>query len=270
MNAELPTADVPVAVAGEPGLEAPARRLARELTLPLAPADDKRIVALLVLMSHRIELRWHGPNRFNPTRVDLTQIDTVSGHGRSLRQPLARAAGLKKGDPWRPEILDATAGFGEDAWLLASLGCTVMAVERSPVIALLLADGLRQAAQQHPKTAKKMTLCHADSIKLLEKIARPGSQLTKPDVICLDPMFPTRKGGGASPKHIQILRHIAGIDPDSQVLWEAAVQAARRRVVVKRPLHAPPLVEHRTAAVHKAKGHRFDVYVPSTKSPNGT
>ena len=56
------------------------------------------------------------------------------GGGRG--QNLARAAGLKPGV--NPHIIDATAGLGRDAFLLASLGANVTLIERSPFMYHLL------------------------------------------------------------------------------------------------------------------------------------
>ena len=64
-------------------------------------------------------------------------------HGGGIKQALARAVGIKPGI--RPSILDATAGLGQDSFLMATLGCKVTMVERSPLIAALLYDGLERA-----------------------------------------------------------------------------------------------------------------------------
>jgi 16S rRNA (guanine1516-N2)-methyltransferase len=47
-----------------------------------------------------------------------------------------------------PTIIDATAGFGKDSLLLASLGCHITLLERSPLVAAMLADGWQRAAQE--------------------------------------------------------------------------------------------------------------------------
>ena len=73
--------------------------------------------------------------------------DFVGGAARHRRefgggagQPVARAIGLKGSQ--RPQVVDATAGLGRDAFVMASLGCRVTLVERSPVAAALVgADG---------------------------------------------------------------------------------------------------------------------------------
>ena len=51
-----------------------------------------------------------------------------------------RAVGIQPGI--RPTLLDATAGLGRDAFVLAELGCTLTLIERQPLIAALLEDGL--------------------------------------------------------------------------------------------------------------------------------
>ena len=71
---------------------------------------------------------------------------TRRGGGR--QQPLARAVGLRQGRS--PEVLDVTAGLGRDAFVLASLGCQVVLLERSPVIAALLFDALERALADGP------------------------------------------------------------------------------------------------------------------------
>jgi 16S rRNA (guanine1516-N2)-methyltransferase len=53
-------------------------------------------------------------------------------HGGGNGQPLARAIGLKTyGLPL--VVIDATAGLGQDSFVLASLGCHVTMIERLQV-----------------------------------------------------------------------------------------------------------------------------------------
>lgn len=59
------------------------------------------------------------------------------------------------------------------------------------------------------------------------------------DVIYLDPMFPG-EGRTALPKReLQLLRELTGDDEGGAQLLALARTRARRRVVVKRSLHAP-------------------------------
>src|SRR5690606_23122611 len=84
-------------------------------------------------------------------------------HGGGRGQPVARAVGLKPGI--YPKVLDATAGLGRDAFVLAALGCEVVMLERSPIIAALLDDALARAALESEVApiVARMTLIQADA-----------------------------------------------------------------------------------------------------------
>ncbi len=106
-----------------------------------------------------------------------------SGEGRG--QALAKAAGLVGGVT--PDIVDATAGLGRDAFLLASLGARVTLIERSQKMHDLLTEGLARAAAEgglYAETVARMTLLHGDSCQLLPTL--------KPQVVLVDPMHPPR------------------------------------------------------------------------------
>ena len=89
--------------------------------------------------------RWV-PDAPGPVYVDFTAGRWPIGGGLAAAaiKPLARAIGLKGGAA--PTVADVTAGLGRDAFVLACLGCTVWLIERSPIVAALLRDGLRRAA----------------------------------------------------------------------------------------------------------------------------
>ena len=66
-----------------------------------------------------------------------------------------------------PTVVDATAGLGRDAFVLASLGCRVTLIERSPVVAALLQDGLARAGQDpgdRPWVRERMHLLHGPAV----------------------------------------------------------------------------------------------------------
>ncbi len=246
-------------------LQGSANALAQQLALPKGDVDDD-IELQIVLTPRRLELRWLEPaqrqttrrgSRGRPIYVDVVRVDATSPQGRSLRQPLARAVGITKGNPYRPNIIDATGGYGEDAWLLASLGCAVTVIERHPVVAALLADGLARAALTEPDIASRVKLVAGDARELM-------TTLEPADVVYLDPMFPPRRGSALEAKRMRLLRRLAGDDADRSELFGMACQCAGRRVVVKRPLHAGALVDVPTVAIHRGRGVRYDVYSTRT------
>jgi len=176
-----------------------------------------------------------------------------SGEGR--RQDLAKAAGFSSGVT--PEIVDATAGLGRDAFLLASLGARVTLIERSQTMHALLAEGLERARAQggrHAETVARMTLVCADSRTLLSQL--------RPQVILIDPMHPPREKSALVKKEMRLIRDIVGTDPDSVELMQVALEAAQNRVVLKWPLRAEPMPGVR-APSHQilGKSTRYDVFV---------
>lgn len=190
--------------------------------------------------------------------------DFVGGAARHRReqgggrgQPVARAIGLKGGQPL-PTIVDATAGLGRDAFVLASLGCRVTLLERSPVAAALLYDALDRAsiAPDVMAIVARMQLVHANAIDWLTAI--PAD--TRPDVIYLDPMFPDTGKSAAAKKDMQAFQSVIGDDLDSAALLAAALSAARSRVVVKRPRLGETIAGRRPSGQIVGKSTRFDLY----------
>ncbi len=248
----------------DPGRVVDARTLAHDFGHPVhsiseTPAD---IDVALAVTANRLELRvLRGDKALvggHGTASDLSALDTTSGPGRSLSQPLLKAVGIKRRNPYRPAVLDATAGLGEDAWVLASVGCAVTACERNPITHALLADGLCRAMNIDPDTAARINLTPGDGVSYMDSIAGL-SPAERPDVVYLDPMFPTGRKT-AERKAMRVLRLISGDDADADRLLEAALRTATHRVVVKRPRLAPPLAGPPPAVTHKGKSLRFDVY----------
>lgn len=184
-------------------------------------------------------------------------LDYRIKHGGGRQEFIARAAGIKGQET--PTVLDATGGLGRDAFILASLGCEVTLIERSPVVAALLENGLARAALNNELSKwlpQRLTLQHANSIELMQNWERNA-----PEVIYLDPMFPHRKKSAAVKKEMRVFQQLLGADPDSSALLAPAIALAAKRVVVKRPASAPCLAERKPQASVSSKKHRFDIYL---------
>ncbi|WP_449280240.1 class I SAM-dependent methyltransferase [Litchfieldella rifensis] len=179
------------------------------------------------------------------------------GGGRG--QLVAKACGL--GKTQSPYVVDATAGLGRDAFVLASLGAEVLMIERVPVIFALLEDALARAACD-PETAPitaRLRLAHGDACRgLAAMVAAAGFS---PQVIHLDPMFPHRTKSALVKKEMRIFRDLAGDDDDAPRLLEAALDVATHRVAVKRPRTAPAIAGPAPAHVIEGKTSRYDLYV---------
>ena len=239
-----------------------ARKLASELSLPLTddPAESAATLRLAVTAGG-LELRERAGQRAE-LRIDLTTIDTRTGPGNlSRKQPLARAIGRRN-----RTVLDATAGLGHDAALLACMGYCVTAVERSPVVAALLRDALdraQSAERFNAALAGRLTLIVGDARDVLREMADP------PDAVYIDPMFPPkRKASALAKKRIRLIRRLVGDDPDAGDLLEAARRRAGHRVVVKRPSYAEPIGGTPDMTI-AGKLVRYDVYLASRGVPDG-
>ena len=165
---------------------------------------------------------------------------------------IARAIGIKS--HYRPKVLDATAGMGRDALIMAKLGCPVIMQERCFPIYLLLENALDRLFQNQLKLTNLLTLHKVDSINALTKEESI-------DVIYLDPMFPARKKSALVKKEMRLFKKLAGDDLDADQLLKSALQAQVKRVVVKRPKNAPQLLELNPNFEIKSKNFRFDVYL---------
>ena len=190
-------------------------------------------------------------------------IDFVSGktayrrkYGHAGGEAISKAVGIKKGN--RPNVVDATAGLGRDAFVLTTMGCRVHMIERSEVIAKLLEDGLRRA-QQDEKIGvlikEKLSLACGESRNELSKVP------FEPEVIYLDPMFPHKEKSALVKKEMRVFQSLVGEDLDADELLAPALALAKYRVVVKRPSYAPPLDGKKPSTSINMKKNRFDVYV---------
>jgi len=154
-------------------------------------------------------------------------------------------------------VVDCTAGLGRDSFLLASLGCEVTLYERSPVMALLLGDAIDRALQTEvlSKIAGRLHLVHGD---VLDAFA---SGFDKPDVILVDPMFPTRKKSAKVKGEMQFLQRFIGTDEDATRLLQSALATGCERLVLKRPLLTNDIAGLKPSYSLKGKSSRFDVYL---------
>lgn len=258
-----------VAVSFEPGqaaLEVRARELASELDAKLVAPGQSTDAELIVLVKEGglelVAIRGLAACRGSkPFHVEVGKIDVRSGGGRSRRQPLARAVGVGKSSQAHPTVLDATAGWGQDAWLLAMLGCQVLAVERNAVVAVMLVDGLRRMRTQAPEGAERLMVTRGEA-RALDLLPWRFQHFLRPDVVYLDPMFHYGARGrhGKERRPLVLLRQLVGDDADAEGLLDWALSRAQRRVVVKRPRHGPFLAGRKPAASHLGKSLRWDVY----------
>lgn len=211
-------------------------------------------------------------------RTDFGELIPRLKPGRLQRELLVRAAKVKGAQPDAPPLaVDATAGLGEDALLLAAAGFRVRMFERNPVMAALLRDALQRGADD-PRLAgivARMELVAGDSVEALramgasgtgeadgaieaDEAAKPGGD-ARPAVVYLDPMFPARRKSAAVKKKFQLLHHLERPCDDAEALLQAALAAHPRKVVVKRPPKGPHLADMKPSYALSGKAVRYDV-----------
>ncbi len=223
-------------------------------------SDHAELPFTLVIRNHQLELK-----KTDEPKLGTIAVNFVSGAMAHRRQfgggrgeAIAKAVGVK--GKYLPTVVDATAGLGRDAFVLASIGCQVTMFERHPVVAALLADGLDRAYQD-PTIGQLLQ----KQLRLIYNSSLHGLSLyqDKPDVVYLDPMFPHRPKSALVKKEMRIFQQLVGNDLDAEELLEPARRLAKKRVVVKRPDYAPFLANQKPTAEIKTKNHRFDIYTPS-------
>ena len=197
------------------------------------------------------------------TRIEgELRVDFVGGavahrlrFGGGRGQALAKAMGLRAGKT--PTVIDATAGLGRDAFLLASLGAQVTLIERSDQMHALLVQGMDFAAQEGGELGEiigRMTLLKGDAKDLLPTLSGES--------ILIDPMHPPRHNSALVKRELRQVREIVGTDDDAADLVRVALEQAGNRVVLKWPAKADPIAGIRKYS-HQilGKSTRYDVFM---------
>ena len=194
---------------------------------------------------------------------DFTRMIPRLRQGNLQGEFIVKAARLKdtgQGEDSRPTVVDATAGLGEDSLLLAASGFQVILYEYDPVIAALLRDTLRRGAEipELAEAVGRMELREEDSICAMQQMGADGPA---PDVILLDPMFPERQKSALVKKKFQLLQKLERPCAEEEELLAAALAAAPRKIVIKRPRKGPQLAGVKPTYSIPGKAIRYDCIV---------
>lgn len=223
-----------------------------------APSADRSAAFVLETFEGRLQLRALHRPRMRPIFADWHGAETRRRVAAGKRQLLGRAVGLHQYPATR--LLDATAGLGRDAYVLACLGAEVTMLERCAQAQALLADALRRLQDQ--AVAARLRLVKADAIDWLRQHPQAA------DVVLLDPMYPEDGKTALARKEMQLLRELTGGDGDADALLPAALRCARRRVVVKRAVKARELAGLMPDYRLQGTQARYDVYLPERSDPS--
>lgn len=239
-----------------------ASNLAEKLSLPLVHQpdlnEDREYSMLLEVTSQGLVLCPTGKKRAGPTGVDFLSgaVAHRRQYGGGSGQLIAKACGVS--GKYHPHIADLTAGLGRDAFVLASLGARVDMIERVPLVYELLTDGLNRGLNGASDTERE--ILNRMTVRQLDAVSWCHENPEVADVIYLDPMFPHSSKSAQVKKEMLAFRTIVGADEDSKEVLEAALGAARCRVVVKRARKAPAIEGLEPSYVVEGKSGRFDIY----------
>lgn len=259
--------DTLAVLCNDPNRFAQAEQFAVHMQLPLLSDQAAESITdygfVVMFSASGIALQQTGRKAPGPIIAEFTEgaVDHRRKFGGGKGQMIAKAVGVKAGV--YPRVLDATAGMGKDSFVLATLGCELTMIERSPVVYLLLQDGLQRALEfareqdaELLHVINRMQLLGQDSRIYLESLS--AEQF--PDVIYLDPMFPERQKTADVKKEMAAFHSVVGKDEDADALLPLALTHVNYRVVVKRPRKAPFLNNQVPSYQLEGKSSRFDIY----------
>jgi len=175
--------------------------------------------------------------------------------GENQQSPMVRAIHTSGKPLAETTVFDATGGLCKDAFVLASLGCKVEVMEQNAVLHAIIQNGIERGMQNEEvaKILSRITLRLGDSREYMKNITE------KPDVVYLDPMYPSKKKIKAlSKKDMMILRQLIGTDSDTIGLIQIAKAAANASVVLKRPYYFAP--DPGATTSYHSRGTHYDVY----------
>src|SRR5262245_7792444 len=128
-----------------------------------------RARAIVEEVGDHVEARFADERRGSGVVVDFATLSLPGGAAALRAMPLVKACGRDLANAGAT-LVDATAGLGYDAYLLALAGFSVTAIERSTDVARLALDAMRRAKAP---------------FKLVVGDSRAALASLKPDVIYL-------------------------------------------------------------------------------------
>lgn len=202
-------------------------------------------------------------SKMNPLVIDFSgkdwqrRLKETKKSGDILSKALKKIAGNI--------AIDSTAGLGRDALHLLALGFHVVAIERHPLLVELLRIAHGRAMDQEDSRSlfSRLHIISGNSIEYLDGCLGKSE---KPDLVFMDPMFVREGKSALSGKEMQIVQVLMDPTPQEDVkLLAAALRVTGDRVIVKRPVLAPPLM---AGLRHSQKGRsvRYDIYFPVDNS----
>lgn len=164
-----------------------------------------------------------------------------------LKEGLIKAIGKV---PSGYKLYDLTAGFAKDSFILASYGYDVILLEKHPLVYATVKYAIDQL--EGSRASQRMNLIHRDSIEFLDSIPKGNN------IFYLDPMF-SRSSKSKVKKEMQLLQKINPPELDIELFLQKAL-AKGTKVILKRPINAPPLINLKPHHTIKGSKIKFSIY----------
>jgi 16S rRNA (guanine1516-N2)-methyltransferase len=217
-------------------------------------AQDAGYKILLIIDGTKIGIL---KDNFKPFFIDFNSSKINFRKKSNGKELLIRALDATKLN--NPVIIDATAGLGNDSFIIASFGYKVNMVERSPIVNILLQNAIERGLNDKDiySIIKNMNLINDESINVINNLPA--------DIIYMDPMFDKKDNSALVKKEMRIFRDIVGNDDDAGKLFELALSKANYRVILKRPRKSPTINSIKPTYSLSGSACRFDVYSTHNK-----
>lgn len=163
---------------------------------------------------------------FHLNMAQLRIKNLLTGAGDHMAAAMQLERGMK--------VLDCTLGLGTDSVMISYIsGAAVTALESSPVVSLVIREGMKFFAAAEPEiraALDRITICNADYNEYLKKL--PDNSF---DIVYIDPMF--RRPVNES-CHLVPLRSVADGRAVDRAVLDEAKRVAKCRVVIKETNHS--------------------------------
>lgn len=242
-----------IVVAETPHFRRRAERLGARLNYPVYEAGGAPESCFRISVGETLSVISGAAKNTYAVSVDFDDMKIRQRRQAGSKDLLVRACGLHKATHSVSLIVDTTAGFGADAWVLAGTGVQVRAYERDRLMYELLADA----------HGRMMLEANVASLEFIHGDPAAESQEVAADVIYMDPMFSGGLRKALSTKNMMFLQEWLGSDyslDDQSKVFRWALEQARNRVVVKRSNKAGFIDQLKPTFQIAGKTHRFDVY----------
>ncbi|MBT7322542.1 MAG: class I SAM-dependent methyltransferase [Gammaproteobacteria bacterium] len=187
---------------------------------------DQIITKKLSIIFDKEDIQLINAHYKNPVSISINFLDKELNNKIKLRLAGKKDVFDKLFPKKGSTILDCTAGYGRDSYILRSMGYDITMIENSPVMSLLLNSALKKLELSN------FSMYHGNSYDYLKHSENHY------EYIYIDFMFDKLKESSLSSKNDETLKLISFQDSNKNNLIKLAIKKSKGRVIVKEPKHS--------------------------------